>query len=163
MVRQNVACLGSGSNLWLRERNMIGNLGATTLKKRRQAADPMITYDLLPQRLRSWLAEAPLPWSSKSCKRIWDTAQPNGLSVDDTILVLSEAERKTLSQDKHYVLWIEAGDPILILKQRKLKVTSPRWAASRTGAIPSAISQIIACKKFTIQAFPAGSSWYSWS
>ena len=82
---------------------MTNNLGATTLKKQRRAADPMMTYDLLPEPLRSWLAEAALPWSPKSCKRIWDTARANGLSMDDTIVVLSEAQRKTLFQDKHYV------------------------------------------------------------
>ena len=83
---------------------MTNNLGATTLKKQRRAADPMMTYDLLPEPLRSWLAEAALPWSPKSCKRIWDKARTNGLSVDDTIVVLTEVERKkNLSQDKHYV------------------------------------------------------------
>ena len=82
---------------------MTNNLGATTLKKQRRAADPMMTYDLLPEPLRSWLAEAALPWSPKSCKRIWDKARTNGLSVDHTIVVLTEVERKNLSQDKHYV------------------------------------------------------------
>ena len=82
---------------------MTNNLGATTLKKQRRAADPMMTYDLLPEPLRSWLAEAALPRSPKSCKRIWDKARTNGLSVDDTLVVLTEVERKNLSQDKHYV------------------------------------------------------------
>ena len=82
---------------------MTNNLGATTLKKQRRAADSMMTYDLLPEPLRSWLAEAALPWSPKSCKRIWDKARTNGLSVNDTIVVLTEVERKNLSQDKHYV------------------------------------------------------------
>ena len=82
---------------------MTNNLGATTLKKQRRAADPMMTYDLLPEPLRSWLAEAALPWSPKSCKRIWDKARTNGLSVDDTSVVLSEEKKKNLSQDKHYV------------------------------------------------------------
>ena len=81
----------------------MGNLGSTTLKKRRRAADPMMAYDVLPQPLRSWLAEAALPWSPKSCKRIWDKAQSNGLSVNHTIVLLTEAERKPLSQDKHSV------------------------------------------------------------
>ena len=81
----------------------MGNLGSTTLKKRRLAADPMMAYDVLPQPLRSWLAEAALPWSPKSCKRIWDKAQSNGLSVNHTIVLLTEAERKALCQDKHYV------------------------------------------------------------
>ena len=83
---------------------MNGNLGSTALKRRRRAADPMMTYDRLPQPLRSWLAEAPLPWSPNSCKRIWEKARSNGLSVNDAIFVLTEAERKTLSQEKHYVL-----------------------------------------------------------
>jgi hypothetical protein len=83
---------------------MTGNLGSTALKRRRRAADPMMTYDRLPQPLRSWLAEAALPWSPRSCERIWEKARSNGLSVDDAIVVLTEAERKTLSREKHYVL-----------------------------------------------------------
>jgi len=82
---------------------MTGNLGSTTLKKRNRAADPMKTYDALPQPLRGWLAEAVLPWSPKSCKRIWDKAQRNGLSIDDAILTLTEAEQKTLSRDRYCV------------------------------------------------------------
>ena len=82
---------------------MTGNLGSTALKRRRRATNPMMTYDTLPQPLRSWLAEAALPWSPKSCKRIWDKARTNGLSIDDTIVVLNKVERKTLSQGKHYV------------------------------------------------------------
>ena len=83
---------------------MTGNLGSTTLKRRRRAADPMMTYDTLPQPLRSWLAEAALPWSPKSCKRIWEKARSNGLSVNDAIVVLTKAEQKTLARDKHSVL-----------------------------------------------------------
>lgn len=82
---------------------MTGNLGPTTLKKRRRAADPMKTYDALPQPLRGWLAEAALPWSPKSCKRIWNKAQRNGLSIDDAILALAAAEQKTLSRDRYCV------------------------------------------------------------
>ena len=83
---------------------MTGNLGSTTLKRRRRAADPMMTYDTLPQPLRSWLAKAALPWSPKSCKRIWEKARSNGLSVNDAIVVLTKAEQKTLARDKHSVL-----------------------------------------------------------
>jgi hypothetical protein len=83
---------------------MTGNLGSTTLKKRRRTSDPMMTYDMLPQPLRSWLAGAALPWSPKSCKRIWDRARSNGLSVDDAIVVLTDAERKTLFRDKNCFL-----------------------------------------------------------
>ncbi len=81
---------------------MTGNLGSTTLKKRHRAADPMRAYDALPQPLRGWLARAALPWSPKSCKRIWDKARRDGLSIDDTIMALTKAEQKTLAQDKYY-------------------------------------------------------------
>ena len=83
---------------------MTGNLGSTALERRRRAADPMMTYDTLPQPLRSWLTQAVLPWSPKSCQRIWERARSNGLSVGDAIVMLTEAERKTLSRDKHCVL-----------------------------------------------------------
>lgn len=83
---------------------MIGNLGSTTLKKRHRTSDSMMTYDMLPQPLQSWLAGAALPWPSKSCKRIWDRARSNRLSVDDAIVVLTEAERKTFFRDKHCFL-----------------------------------------------------------
>lgn len=77
---------------------MTGNLGATTLRKRRRAADPMMTFDALPHPLRSWLAGAALPWSPKSCKRIWDKARRKGLGVEDAIAKLLEAEQKALSR-----------------------------------------------------------------
>jgi len=83
---------------------MTGNLGSTSLKRRRRKTDPMIAYDLLPQPLRSWLADAVLPWSPKSCKRIWDNAQANGLSVDEIIVMLTEVERNNLSRDKYRIL-----------------------------------------------------------
>ncbi|MEO9651888.1 MAG: DUF6525 family protein [Roseobacter sp.] len=82
---------------------MTGNLGTTTLKKRRRSSDPMMTYDTLPQPLRHWLASAALPWSPQSCKRIWDKAKNSGLSIDDAISRLSEAERKTLSRDEYSI------------------------------------------------------------
>ena len=83
---------------------MAGNLGSTTLKKRRRAADPMMTYDALPRPLRSWLAGAALPWSPQSSKRAWDKALRNGLGVDEAIAALTKAEQKTLARDKHRIL-----------------------------------------------------------
>lgn len=79
---------------------MTANLGETTVKIRRRTADPMKAYDALPQPLRLWLAGAALPWSPKSCKRIWDRARQRGLDVDDAITRLDAAEQKTLAQDR---------------------------------------------------------------
>ncbi|WP_439104808.1 DUF6525 family protein [Celeribacter marinus] len=79
---------------------MTDNLGHTTLKKRRRAGNPMATYDALPQPLRLWLAGAALPWSPRSCKRIWDKARSQGLCMNGAISALAEAERKTLSRER---------------------------------------------------------------
>ena len=79
---------------------MRGNLGATTLRRRRRAVEPMHTFDALPRPLRQWLADAALPWSPVSCKRIWEKARKEGLSNDDAIGRLVRAEQKTLARDK---------------------------------------------------------------
>ena len=85
---------------------MRGNLGSTTLRKRRRAVDPMLAYDGLPPPLRHWLASAALPWSPTSCKRIWDKARQKGHSPEYAISMLTEAEQKTLARDKYNVAQI---------------------------------------------------------
>lgn len=81
---------------------MTGNLGATTLKRRHRSVNPMRSYDALPQPLRLWLADAALPWSPASCKRIWDKARRNGQDFNDAISTLARAEQKTLARDRSY-------------------------------------------------------------
>lgn len=71
---------------------------STTLRRRR--ADPMRAYDALPRPLRSWIAQAVLPWSPASCRRIWAKAQAEGASPDDIIDRLDRAERATLSRHR---------------------------------------------------------------
>lgn len=79
---------------------MTGNLGATTLKRRRRSGDPMHAFDALPAPLRRWLAGAALPWSPASCRRVWDRARRRGLSTQDTLRLLSRAEQNTLARDR---------------------------------------------------------------
>lgn len=79
---------------------MKGNLGATTLTRRTRSTDPMSAYDALPQPLRQWLADAALPWSPVSCKRIWNKARREGLSVDEARARMISVERKTLARDR---------------------------------------------------------------
>ncbi|TCO73270.1 DUF6525 family protein [Rhodovulum euryhalinum] len=50
------------------------NRGATTLKLRRRATDPMRDYDRLPLELRTWLAQAARPWSPISVRRAFARA-----------------------------------------------------------------------------------------
>ncbi|OSP53481.1 DUF6525 family protein [Pseudoruegeria sp. SK021] len=79
---------------------MTRNLGATSLKRRRRAVDPMTAYDSLPPVLRRWLAEASLPWSPTSCRRIWLDARAKGEAEAEAIARLDRAERRTLARDR---------------------------------------------------------------
>ncbi|MEP4197083.1 MAG: DUF6525 family protein [Aliishimia sp.] len=76
------------------------NLGQTSLPARRRAGQPMHTYDSLPVPLRRWLAQAALPWSPSSAKRIWMRAQQRGMNVEDTLRTLTKAENQTLARDQ---------------------------------------------------------------
>ena len=79
---------------------MTRNLGSTSLRRKRRNADPMRSYDALPAPLRNWLAQAALPWSPTSARRVWNRACAKGLSPDDALSVLSQAEARTLARDR---------------------------------------------------------------
>ncbi|WP_432816965.1 DUF6525 family protein [Sulfitobacter sp. JB4-11] len=79
---------------------MTRNLGATSLHRKRRAADPMGSYDALPAPLRNWLAQATLPWSPSSARRVWNRACATGRSTEDTLSLLSQAEARTLARDR---------------------------------------------------------------
>ncbi|MEM6477450.1 MAG: DUF6525 family protein [Pseudomonadota bacterium] len=53
---------------------MARNLGATTLKRKRRAGDPMAEYDRLPRELRAWVATAILPWRAGSVRAAYEKA-----------------------------------------------------------------------------------------
>ncbi|XDA97056.1 DUF6525 family protein [Sulfitobacter sp. LCG007] len=78
---------------------MRGNCGQTNLKRKRRAKDPMRAYDALPPPLRRWLAEAVLPWSPASCRRIWQRARARGEPMQAVLARLDRAQSKTLSKD----------------------------------------------------------------
>ncbi len=61
----------------------------------------MQAYDALPRPLRSWLAQAALPWSPASAKRVWTRARAKGVSVEATLQSLTQAEMRTLARDSH--------------------------------------------------------------
>jgi hypothetical protein len=44
---------------------------ATGLRCRKRRAAPMAAYDAAPPPLRRWLAQALLPWSVDSARRLW--------------------------------------------------------------------------------------------
>ena len=79
---------------------MKGNLGQSSLRRKRRSRDPMSSYDGLPAPLRGWLADAALPWSPVSARRIWTKCVAEGLSEEDALASLSRAEERTLSRDR---------------------------------------------------------------
>lgn len=60
----------------------------------------MRAYDALPPVLRQWLANAALPWSPESCRRIWRAGRARGESEAALIARLEQAEQRTLSRDR---------------------------------------------------------------
>ena len=79
---------------------MSGNLGATTLQCRRRNCDPMRAYDALPPELRRWIAQAALPWSPRSCGRLWDKARRRGLEAEAALAMLERAQAGTLARER---------------------------------------------------------------
>ncbi len=77
---------------------MTGNTGQTTLPRRKSARDPMRVYDDLPPALRVWLANATMPWSPASCKKIWLRARARGETVETILGKLDHFENMTLAK-----------------------------------------------------------------
>ena len=76
-----------------------GNL-RTGLARRRRAADPMAEFDQLPPVLRGWLAEAALPWSARSVRRVYTRAlAENGGDEAAALARLSAVEQQRLTRD----------------------------------------------------------------
>lgn len=80
---------------------MNANLGQSSLRRKRRSSDPMLEYDSLPAPLRQWLSEAALPWSPSSVRRIWSKSKAKGLTTEETLLSLNQAEARTLARDRH--------------------------------------------------------------
>lgn len=66
------------------------NQGATTLRRKRRAANPMRDYDALPKELREWIAGAVLPWRARSVQLAYGRAFAR---TGDTGLALAELDR----------------------------------------------------------------------
>ena len=73
------------------------NLSSPRARWRR--ADPMAAYDRLPPDLRSWLAEAALPWSAASVHRLWDRALRDTGCPNRARARLSAAEARALARE----------------------------------------------------------------
>lgn len=78
---------------------MSRNLGQCSLRRKRRRQDPMAVFDSLPTPLRRWLAEAALPWSPASARRIWVKSRAKGMSEQEALSSLRQAEQRTLARD----------------------------------------------------------------
>ena len=79
--------------------NMTRNLN-TNLRRRRRNANPMAEYDALPRELRGWLADAQLPWSPHSVRKLWKKAlrEHNG-ETGEALNFLSACEARLIEKD----------------------------------------------------------------
>jgi len=78
---------------------MVRNLN-TNLRRRRRKANPMAEYDALPQELRGWLANAQLPWSPKSVRKLWQKALlQNEGETSQALAFLTTCEARLIEKD----------------------------------------------------------------
>jgi Family of unknown function (DUF6525) len=63
-----------------------------------RATNPMAEHDRLPKPLRGWLAQAALPWSAQSARRLWQRAIAETHCPHAAVTRLKAAEQKTLAR-----------------------------------------------------------------
>jgi Family of unknown function (DUF6525) len=79
------------------------NRNLASPRARWRKTNPMAAYDRLPPDLRSWLAEAALPWSAASVLRLWQRALRETGCPQAAKARLARAEAKTLAKDASLV------------------------------------------------------------
>ena len=68
--------------------------------RRARAGRGLSDYDRLPAPLRRWLAQAALPWSPRSARRLWGRAlAESGGDVAQALARLDAAEARQLSRE----------------------------------------------------------------
>ena len=88
---------------------MPGNLGATRIRRKRRAGDPMREYDRLPPELRAWLATALLPWRPRSARKAFERAMQATQDPARALDRLDAIERRQVARDARGI-W-GAGHP----------------------------------------------------
>lgn len=77
---------------------MSGNLGRTRLTCRTRAGRQMQEFDRLPGPLRRWLAQAALPWSPRSARRIYSKELRRMGAPEPALARLSRTEAAMLAR-----------------------------------------------------------------
>ena len=80
-----------------------GNLGATSLSRRKRREDPMREYDRLPPELRAWLSTAALPWAPRSVLRTYRKFLERSHDRTSAIEELRSLERRIVAKDARKV------------------------------------------------------------
>ena len=71
--------------------------------RRRRARRGMEEYDSLPAPLRGWLAQAALPWSARSARRLWRRAVTrSGGDIAQALARLDAAEARHLAREPEF-------------------------------------------------------------
>jgi len=78
---------------------MTGNIGQTPLRRRVRARPVMHEFDRLPGPLRRWLAQAVLPWSLRSARRIYLRELERAGDAARALERLSRIEAQMLARD----------------------------------------------------------------
>ncbi|UZD90585.1 DUF6525 family protein [Cognatishimia activa] len=72
----------------------------THLRRRRRKANPMAEFDALPSELRMWLADAALPWSPHSVRKLWQKAlRQSGGQSDQALAFMTSCEDRAIKKD----------------------------------------------------------------
>jgi len=79
---------------------MTRNLGQSSLRRKRRSGNPMDAFDGLPSPVRQWVAQAALPWSPASVRNIWSKSRAKGLSAEEALETLTNAEARMLARDR---------------------------------------------------------------
>ena len=73
---------------------------ASSLRRR---ASTMHDYDRLPPELRAWLAQAALPWSVTSVRKLWAQAKRRHPTPDAALRHLTQVEQRALYRDAPHI------------------------------------------------------------
>ncbi|WP_245298753.1 DUF6525 family protein [Pseudotabrizicola sediminis] len=71
----------------------------TSPRARWRSSNAMAAHDRLPAPLRAWAAEAALPWSATSLRKLWSRALQETSCPDAALARLSAAERASLRRE----------------------------------------------------------------
>tara|TARA_B110000003_G_scaffold87285_1_gene89393 strand:+ start:9304 stop:9585 length:282 start_codon:yes stop_codon:yes gene_type:complete len=80
------------------------NLGKTSLKRKRRNENPLLDYDRLPRDLRTWVANAELPWRPRSVLKAYERAFLKTGDRNKAMNELNNIQHRLVARDA-IVIW----------------------------------------------------------